>query len=142
MPQTELNPNVYRSHTHYENLKRWKAIFAEVLNVYVQTKHLPAVVAITYDDELPPNRKLGADGIHYIADVELAVAKATGDDTGLRELWLRLVAGEELSSAATARLAVKAGRIFDIRGLAPQLYFRSIRRGRKDRRFVPSGEAA
>lgn len=141
MSPTELAPDVYRSHSHYENLKRWKAIFAHVLDVYIQTKNLPAICAVAYDDEQPPNRKLNADGIHYIADVEHAVEKATGDDTGLHKLWLRLVDGEEISSAAAARLAVKAGRIFDLRDLSPHLYFRQVKKGRKDRRFVPSGTA-
>jgi hypothetical protein len=138
--QTEFAAEIYRSRNQYEQQKQWRTLFHRVLEAYIEARNLPAICAVVYDDEIPPNRKLSVHSIHFVTDIEHAIAKATGDDTGLRELWWRLVDGEELSSAAAARLAVKAGRIFDIRGLSPHLYFRNVKRGRKDR-FVPSGVA-
>jgi hypothetical protein len=138
MMQTELTPDVYKSHSQYEQQKRWRAIFHQVLEAYIDARSLPAICAINYDDSLP-NRKLNADAIHFITDVEHAVAKAIGNDAELHKQWLLLVEGGQTSATAVAKLAVSAGRIFDCRGLLPHLYFRHIRKGRPDRRPATCG---
>lgn len=138
---TELAAEVYSSHSHYEQQKRWKAIFHQVLEAYIDARSLPSLCAINYDDT-QPNRKLNADAIHFITDVEHAVAKATSNDAELQQQWQLLVEGAETSGTSVARLAVKAGRIFDIRGLCPHIYFRTIKRGRADRHSCLSEAAA
>jgi hypothetical protein len=139
---TELAPGVYESRSHYQQHKRWQTIFKAVLQAYLEARSLPAICAINYDDSQPGNRKLNADAIHFITDIEHAAQKALKDEPELVEHWSRLCEGGEIPASALNRIGSRVGRIADQRGLSPHFYFRHIRKGRSDRRPPATGVAA
>jgi hypothetical protein len=117
---------------------RWGILVNQVSQAYCDILSLPCLVAVTYDEEVKPNRELTAVHIEYKADVENAVAKGIGNDQYLFKQWVALVESDcetdSPNSDVMLRLALKLGPIFEQRELQPSRYFKRIKKGRPDRR--------
>jgi hypothetical protein len=134
---------IFESHSAYQREKRWRQVFAQVIEAYADIRSLPPIAAVTYDDCEKPNRKLNATAIEFAADVELATKKGLGGNPSLFAYWQRLVDGDETVPSAIASLIIrKCGRLYTARQLMPHAYFTVIKRGRSDRRSAPVGVAA
>jgi hypothetical protein len=116
-----------------ERHRKWGRIFNAVLDGYVAIRNLPVISAYSYDDEVPRNKTITCDYVHFVTDVENALNAAIGSDPTLYEAWLILVDGGTVTSGILSRLAIKAGRVFNERGLHPsKQYFKVIKKGRRD----------
>lgn len=124
----DLETGVFESHTAYEKQHSAKTYFKQVIEAYNEIGLLSPIVAIN-PDPLAKSTKLDVYGIHFLADVELATKKALGHNTTLIEQWQRLINGETVENAAA--IMSRCGRLYKARQLAPFLYFRFIKQGRK-----------
>jgi hypothetical protein len=122
--------------TRSDNRVLWGIIVNEVSKSYANVCLLPSLTAIVYDPDGTPNRACGADAIHFKVDVESVVNEKIGNEDELFKSWQKLVEGDSPSSKEMLRLAVRLGPEFSRRGLRPLRYFRTIKKGRPDRRPV------
>lgn len=130
-----INTEVSAPRAETEQQKRSR-VFHQVTQAYVDIRSLSPIVAVNYDDEAKPNRKLNADVIHFICDVESATRKALDNDANLLEQWDRLVY-QEAQVPNAAKIASRCGRMYQKRLLAPHEYFRHIKRGTPGLARVP-----
>jgi hypothetical protein len=117
-----------------EQRKRTR-IFYLVTQAYADIRSLSPIVAFSYDDE-KTNRKLNADSIHFIADVESATRKALNDNPALIEQWERIIQQKRQVPNASS-IVSRCGRLYQIRKLNPRDYFITIKRGVPGMRRVP-----
>jgi hypothetical protein len=121
----------FRSRRHYLNERQNHKYFWKVIQGYVTTRELSPITAINYDPERHP-LKLGLDGIHYIADVELATKKALKSPE-LFARWQALVDDHLIGPEVKARIVSLCGAEYMRRELAPADYFKVIKKGRMRR---------
>ena len=122
---------VFRSRAHFLTEHRKASYFDKVIEAYRTTRELSPVVAMTYDPERHP-LKLGPDGIHYIADIELATKKALKTPE-LFARWQALVDDQLIGPEVKARIVSLCGAEYIRRELMPSDYFRVIKKGRNRR---------
>src|SRR5260370_31900614 len=129
MRHDSLDTGVFESYGDYRRQKREKSIFWRVAEAYRNTRQLSPVIAINLDPAGFVGRKLGADAIEYLCDIELASGQALNSPALYRQ-WLELVHGEEGEKLAPATKELnihRCARLYSLRGLLPHLYFRRIR---------------
>lgn len=136
MGRNGFDVGIFESRSDYHRQRNARQYFYGVARAYIDIRNTPPLTAINYDP-LIKNPKLGADLIHFIADVELATRKALGKNPELFDQWKRLVSGENVPNAAS--IINRCARLYQARQLVPELYFRVIKKGRSDRR--PSATA-
>jgi hypothetical protein len=90
------------------------------------------IVAGSLDPDVVP-RKLGADLIHFLVDIEIASRRALGS-TALFEQWKALVyrlfdetAPATVLTPMDLRIIQRCGRIYKARNLQPRAYFQRFR---------------
>src|SRR3954465_7951294 len=124
---------VYESHIHYEQQKRWRRIFDAVIDGYRDVLCASPLVASNPDDEVRA-RRLGPDLIHYKVDIENATRQAL-KNVVLIKAWGKIVEGvDPVPAAVLAQLVSKCGRIYMARKLTPYDYFRIVKRRATNRR--------
>ncbi len=133
MRHDSLDTGVFESYGDYRRQKREKSVFWRVVEAYRNTRQLSPVIspviAINPDHAGFVGRKLGADEIEYLWDVELAGKRAVNSPALYRQ-WLELVQGEEgenLAPATKELIVHRCARLYSLHGLLPRLYFRRIR---------------
>jgi len=127
----ETGADFLESQTRYERERDLRDYFWTVVNAYQQTCELSPLVAANPDPAIRPT-KLCVDGIHYIADVELATRKALAKNPELIAQWETLVSGQNTPNSGS--IIRRCARVYRARRLAPISYFRHVKKGRADRR--------
>jgi hypothetical protein len=119
------------SHVAFKEHRDLRSYFWRVVTGYRSVSELSPVVAMAWDPCQAP-KKLGVDGIHYLADIQLATEKALNGNAELLDQWQCLVNGENTPNSAS--IINRCGRLYKSRRLAPSSYLRFIKQGRPDRR--------
>jgi hypothetical protein len=103
-----MESRVYRNFSSREVPDELKSLFRKVVRTYVLTKQLPVMSAKNYDLDSPSkSRKVSADGIHFIADVERITEQAlTGlpDSKELQAAWFALAQEQPVSQKLSERV--------------------------------------
>jgi hypothetical protein len=113
------------------DINKWRKTFWQVSDFYLDARNTPSLCAINYDETVP-NRRMGANLIHFIVDCENATKKALDNDPELLERWQTIIEKEK-DVPGSASIISKCGRLYSIRKLIPSDYFRVIRKGRPGR---------
>jgi len=112
----------FRSRRHYERTEQNRQYFRSVADTYLQFSEYAPVVALNYDP-IASSKKLTADIIHFLCDVEVATKKVLKTPEAL-EQWKALIEGGKLSPQLSASIVNRCARIYRLKGLAPYHYFR------------------
>jgi hypothetical protein len=123
----------FESHGAYQTQRDFRNYFWRVIKGYKDVCELSPLVAAVLDPNETP-KKLGADGIIYICDIEIATRRALDNNYELLDQWQRLVNGENTPNSAS--IINKCGRMYCRRRLAPATYLRFVKKGRRDRRRI------
>jgi hypothetical protein len=124
-----LDIGAFENHNEYYESKIAAKTFWSVARAYSEALEAHPVVALNYNDEEPPNRRLGPALIEFKVDCERIAKKALGNDQGLYANWLKLIDGQDVPNAN--HIIRRVGNAFMKAQLVPWLYFRKIRLGRK-----------
>lgn len=137
-----IETGTFQSRSDYQRHKYWHQVFAETMKGYRDVLAASPLVASTFDDEIRP-RRLGPELIHYRIDIERATEKALSGRPDLLKVWVDIVEeAEGIPANVYSQIASRCGRFYSSRKLTPCEYYRTIKKGRKDRRAVIPSEAA
>lgn len=118
-----------REQQSYERFIHYQFLFDRVVRAYVEISELPPVTALDYDHDAPRSRTLTHDAINFRVDVEHATETALRDLPALQRAWFALACGDNVDAETTRAVITRCGRLYQQRGLDPNKYFHSFRRG-------------
>lgn len=143
MQQSNTNHRSRQAHLReqkrQDTYRHFYLLTERVIAAYVRISELPLLTAITYDPDLPPQHTLSRSSFDYKLDIEVATSQALRDSPSLQEGWLELahtwhsdsgLAGGKVSASILRSLVTKCGRVYEERGLCPNKYLHSFKRGR------------
>jgi hypothetical protein len=118
-----------RGENAVERFDRYLETFRAVVRAYVETRERAPIAAFEIDpDAVSMSKRLTIDGIHHMADIEIATTKALVDEPELQRAWFALALGEPVEPKLERRVVERCGPIYTARGLAPWIYYKPSRR--------------
>lgn len=122
------SPNFY--HSERQELA---STFAAVIDAALRIRELATTAAQQIDDDVPAQRLYNASAVEYIADVENTTRKALSVNGVLSEKlwnsWVAIVNREPVPAIVRETVVQRCGRLYKVRGLHPNKYFRLDRYG-------------
>ncbi|MGA1983208.1 MAG: hypothetical protein ABSG84_12185 [Acidobacteriaceae bacterium] len=119
-----------REQKRQDTYRHFYFLTERVIAAYVRISELPLLTAITYDPDLPPQHTLSRSSFDYKLDIEIATSQALSGFPALQNAWLKLAENGKVPAALERSIVTKCGRVYEERGLCPNKYLHSFKRGR------------
>ena len=118
-----------RGETAAGRYSRHNRVVRAVIGAYRNTRELCPIAAFEIDpDAVSRSKRLTIDGIHHMADIEIATTKALAGEPEVQKAWFALALGEPVEPKLERRVVERCGPIYTARGLAPWIYYKPSRR--------------
>jgi hypothetical protein len=119
-----------REQKKQEQYRHFYFLVERVIAAYIRVSELPLLTAITYDPDLPQQHTLSRTSHDFLIDVERATEAALKGFPALQTAWFDLAEDGKVSAALQRSIVTKCGRVYQDRGLCPNKYLHSFKRGR------------
>lgn len=119
-----------REQKRQDSYRHFFFLVERVIAAYIRVSELPLLTAITYDPDLPPQHTLSKTSHDYKLDIERATVAALVGFPALQKAWFDLAENGKVSATLQRSIVTKCGRVYEERGLCPNKYLHSFKRGR------------